>query len=594
MKVSDYVADFLARQGVRHVFGIAGGASLHLIHSVADHPELTLVCPHHEQAAAMAADGYARATGNIGVAIATSGPGATNLITGICCAYYDSVPLLLVTGQVSTFRLKGNTGVRQIGFQETDVVEMCRSITKYAVLVTDVSRIRYELEKAAFLARNGRPGPVLVDIPDNLQREHIEPTALGGFEPPAEVSMSAPSSRQVDAITALIRIARRPVLVVGWGVRLSGAEKSFLAVADKLQIPVLPTWAMKDLLPSGHPLLVGTFGTHGTRHGNFAVQNADLVLAIGSRLDTHETGSPPSTFARAADKVVVDIDEAELAKFGAAWGDRFRGFHGDAGRFLDALDARLGAPLTSDLTEWWRQIGEWKRAFGASSNAPRYADERVDPYLFMDQLADSAAPGDMLFVDTGCALAWMMQAFECKPGQRIFHAFNNTAMGYALPASVGGWFAVPDRRIVCVVGDGSLQMNVQELATVAFHRVPLKIFVMNNHGYSMIQQTQDQWLGSRYIASSAEGGLGMPDFPRVAEAYGIPSLRIERPSDAVAQIRAAMTTPGPVLCDVDIPAERRVMPQVKYGRPIEDSEPLLSRDLFLASMIVDPLDVSRA
>jgi len=311
-KLSDYIAKFVAELGVDTVFAISGGASLHLIHSVHANPRLRLVCPHHEQAAAMGADGYARVKGDIGVAIATSGPGATNLLTGICCSYYDSVPVLYLTGQVSTFRSVGDTGVRQIGFQETPIVDICRPVTKYAVSISDPSRIRYELEKSVAMMQDGRQGPAVVDIPDNLQRVLIEEDQLEPFEglDRGEIRFAFDEPARIELLQAIAR-AKRPVVIAGWGVHLAKVEEPFLEFVESLNLPVALTWGAADLMPENHPLNLGRFGTHGMRHTNFAVQNADFILSLGSRLDTKATGSPVNTFAPGAYKVMVDIDANE-------------------------------------------------------------------------------------------------------------------------------------------------------------------------------------------------------------------------------------------------------------------------------------------
>jgi acetolactate synthase-1/2/3 large subunit len=591
MKLSDYVAQFLAELGIRHVFAIAGGASLHLIDSLAKTEGTSYICPQHEQASAMAADAYSRVTGKLGAAVATSGPGATNMITGVCCAYYDSVPVLYITGQVSTFRQKRNSGVRQIGFQETDVVDMFKPVVKYAVLVNEAEQIRYELEKAVHIATTGRPGPVLVDIPDNLQRAEVDPNLLPAFVPEPQDADSERMVAYIDQCLPLLQKAERPILIAGWGIRLAGALKDALELVESLGYPVVPTWAMADFLPAGHPLLVGTFGTHGTRFGNFAVQNADLILAIGTRLDTHEAGSPLSSFARGAEKIVVDIDVNEVRKF-ATFGLPLKvAVEADAGEFIRALRASLSTVTLPPIDAWKERITDWKTRYPAC--APEYADEpEVNPYRFVDALSEVLAEGDHIFIDTGCALAWMMQGFKAKPGQRLFHAFNNTAMGYALPAAIGGCLALDKAPVTCVTGDGSLQMNIQELATVLRHNLPIKIFLINNHGYSMIQQTQDQWLDSRYEGSSVEGGLAFPDFVKVAQAYGYKTVNIQTNDQIADGIRVALDTPGPVFCNVEILPEHRVIPQVKFGRAIEDSEPLLSREEFFAQMIVPPLPAS--
>jgi acetolactate synthase I/II/III large subunit len=591
MKLSDYVADFLARQGIKHVFAITGGASIHLIHSIAAHPDIDFICPQHEQGGAMAADAYARVTGNLGAAIATSGPGATNLITGICCSWFDSVPVLYVTGQVTTFRFKGETGVRQMGFQETEIVKMVGPVTKYATLVTDPKRIRYELEKAVHIAKSGRPGPVLIDIPDDLQRGPIDPADLEGFVPEPEPARAAADlAQEIDACLPLLAAAERPVLVVGWGVRLAGAAREIQTLAGRLGFPILPSWAAMDMFPASHPLLVGGFGTHGTRFGNFAVQNADLVLAIGARLSTRETGSPMSSWARGAKTIIVDVDPAELNKFKHFGRPLDRPIAADAKDFTTGLLARLDGFQGRDLAPWLSRVRGWKERYPVC--LPSYGQENaVNPYLFVEALSQAANEDDLLFVDTGCAIAWMMQGFKFKPGQRLFHAFNNTPMGYSLPAAIGGSIALGNAPVICVCGDGSLLMNIQEMVTAQRHRLPIKLFLINNNGYSMVQQTQEQWFDGAYHATSVEGGLGFPDFLKIAEACEFTTLTIDSNSDMASTIERALATDGPVFCDVRIPSSHRVVPQSRFGRPIEDSEPLLPRDEFLENMIVAPMEV---
>jgi acetolactate synthase-1/2/3 large subunit len=585
VEVADYIAQFLADRGIRHVFVISGGASLHLIHAIERTPGIDFVCPQHEQAGAMAADGYARVTRGLGAAMATSGPGATNMITGVCGAYFDSVPVIYVTGQVSTFRLRRDTGVRQLGFQETDVVTMYRPVTKYAVLLEDATRIRYEFEKACHLATTGRPGPVLIDVPDDLQRAEIDPAALEGFVPAAPSLPPLALAEEVRRILPLIERARRPVLILGWGVRLAGADALAQKLVDTLGIPVLLTWAALDLLPSDHPLVVGSFGTHGTRYGNFTVQNADLVLAVGARLDTRETGGL-ATFAREASKIVVDIDPCELGKLSELTAPLVR-ITADAAAFLRELERQAADIRRLPRPHWMKRIAGWKATYPICP-PENWADEDVNPYAFVKTLAAESSAGDTLVVDTGCAVAWMAQAFEFKTGQRLIHDFNNTAMGWALPAAIGASIALGKRPITCVTGDGSLQMNIQELATVVRHRLPIRIFLLNNRGHSMIQQTQDQWLDSEYLASTVDGGLAFPDWERVAAAYGYQVVTIDANRALGAGVREVLASDGPVFCNVVLRPEHRVVPQVKFGRAIEDGEPLLDRREFLTNMIVRP------
>jgi acetolactate synthase-1/2/3 large subunit len=593
MKLSDYVADFLAAQGIKHVFAITGGASIHLIHSIADRPGVDFICPQHEQGGAMAADGYARVRGDLGAAIATSGPGATNMITGICCSWFDSVPVLYITGQVTTFRLKGDTGVRQMGFQETEIVTMVKPITKHAVMVMDPKMIRYELEKACYIAKSGRPGPVLVDIPDDLQRMDINVDELEGFTPPPAVTHTVDAlSPVLDKCLPLIAAAKRPVLVVGWGVRLSGAEKEIHELATRLGFPIVPSWAAMDMFPSDHPQLVGGFGTHGTRYGNFAVQNADLVLSIGARLSTRETGSPLSSWARGAKTIIVDIDHAELGKFPSFDKPLDLPIVADAKVFITGLLAKLNSIQVPDIGPWRKQVQDWKQRYPIFD--PKFRDEvDVNPYVFVEELSAATQEDDQFFIDTGCAIAWMMQGFRFKKGQRSYHAFNTTPMGYALPAAIGGSLALDGKRIITIAGDGALLMNIQELVTAPRHKLPIKLFLMNNNGYSMVQQTQEQWLGGKYHATTVEGGLAFPDFVKVAEACSFGTVIVDKNKDLAAGIRKTLEMPGPVLCDIRIPSTQRVRPQSKFGYPIEDAEPLLPRKEFLENMIVEPMDVSK-
>lgn len=593
MKLSDYIADFLARQGIRHVFAVTGGASIHIIHSIAEHSDIDFIAPHHEQAGAMAADGYARTTGRIGAALATSGPGATNLLTGICCSWFDSVPVLYLTGQVATFRFRGDTGVRQMGFQETQIVDIVRSVTKYAVQVTEPAQIRYELEKALHIATEGRPGPVLVDIPDDLQRGDIDPATLKGFIPPTpgQAQGTASLDAVIDRCLSLMANAERPVLIPGWGVRLSRAESELQRLVDLLGYPVCPSWGAMDLIDHGHPSFVGGFGTHGTRYGNFAVQNSDLVLAVGARMSTRETGSPMESWARGARTIVVDIDPSELGKFPAMGKSIDVPVECDAKRFLSRLLARLNEYTAPDTTDWLGRVAGWKRDFPVRL-AEFDADGPVNPYVFMASLSAHAPADAHVYSDTGCAIAWMMQGFPFRAAQRAFHAFNNTPMGYALPAAIGGSLARAGDSVICVAGDGSLMLNVQELATVRRHDLPMRIFVVNNDGFSMVRQTQEQWLGGAYVATSREGGLGFPDFVTLAESFDIPAVTLDANDVIDSVVRAVMAHDGPILCDVRIPHEHRVVPQSRFGRPIEDADPLLPREVFLRNMIVDPLPAS--
>ena len=591
MTVSEYVAFFLASNNIKYVFGVTGGASLHLLHSVEKQEGISAIFTHHEQSAAMCADAYSRVSSSIGAAIATSGPGATNLITGICCSYFDSVPVMYITGQVSTSRSKGNTGVRQIGFQETDIVEICKPITKYAIKLLDPVDIRRELEKCLHIATSGRQGPVLIDIPDDLQRAKIDPEKLKSFDNDnANKNCGRISNGELLKCFEFLAKAQRPVIIVGWGVRLSNAEALVKGLLSRLNFPVLTTWATADIFPFNESNLVGNFGTHGSRAGNFAVQNSDLVLVLGSRLDTHATGSPPSSFARDAKKIIVDIDQCEIDKFEKIGVTVDYSYCGSIENFISDFLDKFDEKTLPDITPWKKLINIWKAKYPV--DVLTNSSNKVNPYMLMRSISRQSKPGDQFVSDTGSALAWAMQAFEFKQDQRFIHAFNNTPMGYALPGAVACALHNPNKRVICIVGDGSMQLNIQELATIAHHKLNIKIFVINNSGYSMIKQTQDQWLNSNYVGSSQLGGLSMPDFSAVAFAYDISSIKIENNLEVGPVIDKVFNSNGPILCDVSIPEDFRVTPQVKFGYPIEDGEPLLDRAEFISNMLVQPVPAS--
>lgn len=583
MKLSDYVAEFLAKQNVQHVFGITGGAIIHVFDSIAKREDIEIICPQHEQAAAMAADAYSRLTKNIGVALATSGPGVTNLVTGVCCSYFDSIPLLVITGQVPRSQLKGNSKSRQIGFQETDTVSIFSPITKYCVMVEDPKRIRFELEKAVYMAKTGRPGPVLLDLPDDLQRENIEPSELERFEPTTS-PLKEINPIEIDQTMRMLEKAQRPIIILGGGIKLAKAEEKAVALIEKLKIPAVLTWATKDMLPFDHPLVVEGFGVSSERAGNFVVQNSDLILALGTRLDTHETGSNLSTFAVHAEKIIVDIDSSELDKYEKRGMKKINLLvHGDVNKFMDLLSTR--DVHVRDLAPWFKKIAEWKSKYPICPQDYFSQKENVNPYVFMKVLSEESKEGDTIIADAGSNLTWTMQGYRVKKDQNLFSAFNHSPMGYSLPAAMGAAFATK-KPIICIIGDGGIQMNIQELATIKYHEIPIKIFLMNNNGYGIIQQTQDMWMESRYVASNPDSGVPVPDFVKIAQAYGIKTVVIHNHDELHDGIRMTLSHEGPILCDVKIDQHQKIIPKLSFGRSIEDLAPLLDRDEFKKNMLV--------
>jgi len=591
IKLSEYVTQFLVDNGVSCAFGVSGGASIHLLHSISENSSIKLICPHHEQSGAMAADGYARSSGKLGVAVATSGPGATNMITGICCSYYDSVPVLYLTGQVSTFRAVGNTGVRQVGFQETPITEMVSPITKYCVKIKNPAEIKYELQKAIHIAKSGRPGPVLIDIPDNFQRTMVEPEGLVEYSPSSiEKITEGFSNEKLKLIQMAIKKSKRPVIIAGWGLNLAGVQESFRQFSTGLNIPVACTWGASNILSDNKTLNLGTFGTHGTRSANFAVQNADLIISLGSRLDTKATGTPVNTFAREAIKVMVDIDENELGKFRHFDLTMDLLVHADLAEFFSRFETNNISDLRDDYENWFAQVKAWKE-LEKSVDSQIAQTQEINPYNFFEKFSGSLSSASKIFIDTGCSIAWAMQAANFKEMHSVFHDFNNTAMGWALPASIGSHAEYPLIDHYCIVGDGAFMMTMQELATVRHHNLPLKIFLINNGGYSMIKQTQEQWLESKHIASGLKD-ISFPSFEKVAKSFGFRYLELSETKEIDNTLNKVVTMTDPVFVNLIISPDARVIPQVKFGRANEDMEPLLSREQFHKAMIIPSLPSS--
>ncbi len=590
MKLSDYVIDFLTRLGVTRVFGMSGGAAVHLFDSAAKHPKMDYLSATHEQCAAIAADGYARASGRIGVAITTSGPGATNLLTGVCCSYYDSVPTLMITGQVATHRLKGERPVRQVGFQETDVLSIFRTVTKYAVQISDPHTIRYHLEKAVHIALEGRPGPVLIDLPDDLQRVEVDPEAMASFTPEPPTSSVAELEADWERLAGWLSQAKRPVLVLGGGLKTPPVPRELLdRFIGRLDVPVLLTWAGLDLLPHDHPLRVGTFGVYGPRPGNFAVQNADLILSLGSRLSQNITGGILNSFARAAKIAMVDVDGGEMSKFdgrGIEISLRIRARLDD---FLRTATVRLEKTAPRDCAAWLAKIRHWQKTFPLErSPQPASSGRHVDAYDFVSALSAQMPEGETVFVDTGGNLTWTCNGLRVKQGQRVFSAWNNTPMGYALPAAIGAACWDRSRPLTCIIGDGGLMLCLGELANVIKQQLPIRILLFNNHGHGIQKQTLETWLGGRYEGVHPESGLAFPDFEKVAQAMGFKVITIDDAATVAERLAEVYTSPGAVFCNVEINPEQKLYPVVKFGAALENQLPSLGAELIAAEMLVAP------
>ncbi|HEY1580732.1 MAG TPA: thiamine pyrophosphate-binding protein [Terracidiphilus sp.] len=605
MKLSDYVVRFIADQGVKHVFVVTGGGAMHLNQSLGAEPRLQTICNSHEQASAMCAEGYAKATNHLGVCMVTTGPGGTNAVTGVAGAWLDSTPTLFISGQVKRpDRMFDNDGqplgMRQLGVQEVDIVSIVKPITKYAVTVLDPYEIRYHLEKAVHLAMHGRPGPVWIDIPLDVQASPIDgPTNLRAFDadeiqyPTANSDLKAEVTRLIEKLNE----AERPLLFAGNGIRLAHAEAEFEQLRALLRIPTVATWCAADLVPSDDPTYVGRPGSVAARGANFALQNSDFLLAIGVRLDFAITGYAPQNLAREAHKVAVDIDPAELKKL-----HRYlqQPICSDAKAFLAELLKQGSSIRKPNRPAWDRRCCDWKTHYPVVTNEHRKPEGRVSIFHLAEVIGTESNADDLLVSgSSGSGIEIFLLACPTRNRQRIFHTAGLGAMGYGLPMSLAVCIGGGGGRTILVDGDGGFQFNIQELETASRLKLPVKFFVLNNDGYASIRASQTGYFGKASIGCDRRTGLTVPDLSKVAAAYNIPGVVIADQKNLRADVKRVLEMDGPVVVDVHvIPDEMRAPRLQSYqkadgsmvSKPLEDMFPFLSREEFLANMIVKPLE----
>lgn len=570
MTGADYIAEFLARVGSDRVFLLTGGACAFMIDAVGRHSQLSYTCFQHEQSAAMAADALWRVDRKVGVSMATSGPGATNLITGIACSYFDSIPSIHITGQVNQREGSAYHGanVRQSGFQETKIVEMVRPITKYAVMVRTGEELRQELAKAFALATSGRMGPVLIDVPMDIQQIDVGDEILL----PAKAAIAAePTSEVARALAATVADARRPVVLWGAGIGLAGVEREVSDWLAESRIPFVSSWAGLTYFDHDHPGFLGQIGVYGNRGANFALQNADTVIVLGSRLDNRQRSGNAKNFAAGATVHVLDVDEEELKKYR---NDGYRTSHLDF-RHLPEVLGHVSAPRING--EWRDYVSEMKeRYYGQETSTSAVRLNTLSPYDVIRRINQAAAKDAIVIGDTGAAVCWLHQAFKVKE-HTLFTAGGNSPMGYALPAAIGAKLEAPGRQVISYNGDGGFQLNIQELQTLKHYDLDVAVVVMNNSSYGIIKQFQDSYLGSRYDAS--RDGYSTPDFGRVAEAYGLRYARIERLDQITPDL---FDGGGPIVIDVMLSEHTLIEPKLEMGRPINDQFPYLPKDEYAA------------
>ncbi len=582
-KLSDYVVRFLASRGVDTFFTVSGGGIMHMLESVGSTPGVCYYCNYHEQASAIAAEGWARVKNRPAAVLVTVGPGALNAISGVAGAWFDSVPMIVLSGQLRRDLIADHSKIRQLGPQEGPTVAMAAPITKYAKTVMEPQSIRYELEKALHLAVSGRPGPVWLDLPLDVQAAEIDESALPRYVPEPDRGAAAVAAQAMKALE-MLAASKRPVLVGGTGLYWAGAKELFIELAEQLGIPVVLPYTGKDLISEDHPLNMGIFGTTGQRRANFTVQNADLMLSLGSGLCVSKVGFNAKGFAPKARKIIVDIDVGQTF-------DQIvkpdLGIVADAGDFLRELLRQAAGRRFTFSPKWRRACSDWRAKYPIMEPDYYKDPSHVNSYVFMDRLAARMGADQVLVTGNALDAISYMQGFSVKPGQRTFTSNNWGSMGWALPLAIGACIGNDGKPTICVTGDGSVQWNIQELLYLQLHRLPVKIFILNNRGYSSIRATQNAFFQGHFVGADETSGVANADFRKLADAYGLSYLQIGTYADLDAGIARVLETPGPVICDLDIAPTQGSSPKASAfrnaagkmeSRPLEDMSPPLSRE----------------
>lgn len=598
VKVAQLIANYWADNGIKDVFMVTGGGAMHLNDAIGHHPGIRCIFNHHEQACAIAAEGYARLCGNLAGVCVTSGPGGTNAITGVLGAWLDSIPMFVISGQVkrATTIWSTNLPLRQLGDQEFPIVSTVKTMTKYAVMVTEPEDILYHMQKAMFLCKNGRPGPVWLDIPLDVQGAIVETDDLRSYDD-KEDSTELPPAIESDTIYEILKRiedSKRPVILAGTGIRLSGGHDDFLAMVENLQIPVVTAWNAHDVIWNDHPLFCGRPGTVGTRGGNFVVQNSDLLIVLGCRLNIRQISYNWEDFAKYAYKIMIDIDKAELLKPTLSIDMKINADVKDVMKRL--ISVPIGSTNKQKHSQWLTWCREVDRKYPVIQ--PRYYDkpQPVNPYVFMDILFKILPENQNVITSNGSACVTSFQAAYIKRGQRLFTNSGCAGMGYGLPAAIGGYFASGERPIVCIEGDGSIQMNLQELQTVVHHNMDMKIIWLNNDGYHSIRQTQSNLFNGDYVGINLKSGISFPNADRIADAYGFAFVRVDNNDNIEKELEKALSMKGPVIIEVVLDSEQFFEPKLSskvlpdgtiISPPLQDMYPFLDKGEYNDIMLVN-------
>ncbi len=579
IKLSDYIFKFIEEKGIKHAFMLPGGGAMHLVDSIGK-SKINYICCGHEQAASIAAESYGQHTNDIGVVLVTSGPGATNAITGVTAAWIDSTPMFIISGQAKRSDLIGDSGVRQMGSQEVQIIDMVKPITKYSVQITEPKEIKYHLEKAYHEATTGRMGPVWIDVPLDVQGTIIDEKNLIGYENTDFNKYDSRIEKEVDKVVTLIKNSKKPLILAGSGIKLSSSEREFYKLIENLHIPVQTTWKAIDLIEEIHPLYAGHPGIMGDRGANFILQSCDLLIILGSRLDSSITAFNHRNFGKNAHKIMVDIDEHEIDKMDM---DIDVKVVGNVKDFLVQLNNNI--EVREIDMQWIDYCKAIRNKYPVITKRHKEEKEYVSAYYFVGELCKKLNSDDIIVPESsGGAAEITCQAFKLKKGQKMNHSAGLGSMGFGLPYAIGACLANDEKRTILINGDGAFQLNIQELETLKRLNLPVKIFIWNNDGYASIRAMQRNTFDGHYVASEEGSGLTMPSITKIAEAYGLKTFTAKNNEDMVTILPKVLESEGPVLCELMVLPEETVSPRVKavkldngnmISKPLEDMWPFL-------------------
>lgn len=597
IRVADYIVQYLVKYGIKDVFMITGGGAMHLNDAVGSNPDINYICNHHEQACAIAAEGYARIANKLAVVVVTTGPGGTNTITGVIGQWLDSVPVLYISGQVkfeTTIASCPELRLRQLGDQEINIIDIVKPVTKYATMLTEPKEVRKILDKAIQVATTGRPGPVWIDIPLDVQGALINEDDLAVSDNVIEQLFDSKKAlKQIKDLAVLIQNAKRPLFLAGNGLRNANAVEQFIRLIYKTRIPVVTSFLGCDIIETDSFLFSGRIGTIGTRAGNFVIQNADLVISLGSRNNIRQTSYNWKLFAHRAKKIVIDIDNSELLK------PTFKPdipIHCDALFFVNKLSEILGNIRLNDYSGWVNWCKERKNKYSAYLPEYAHSNDLVHPYHLVQMITKGLKENDIVVTGNATPSIVYHQLAIVKKNQRILWNSGCASMGYGLPAAIGAAFASEKKQnIICLEGDGSLQMNIQELQTIIYHQLPIKLFILDNRSYISIRQTQSNLFNGNFVGIDAASGVSFPDFAKISQAYGLPTYTIEEHNNIELKIAEIIGIQGPAVCHVKLTSNYIFTPKTSSKKlpdgsvvstPLEDMFPFLERDEFMSNMII--------